>query len=58
MGFEVVPDDGKGSSGEARVRQVEPAAAWGEICYLDRERGVRVGMGWDRTGRGELAFRM
>jgi hypothetical protein len=27
MGFEVVPDDGKGSSEEARVRQVEPAAA-------------------------------
>ncbi|KAH6622948.1 hypothetical protein F5144DRAFT_346752 [Chaetomium tenue] len=26
MGFEVVPDDGKGSSGEARVRQVNPAA--------------------------------
>ncbi|KAK4100981.1 AAA-domain-containing protein [Parathielavia hyrcaniae] len=27
IGFEVVPDDGKGLSGEARVRQVETAAA-------------------------------
>ncbi|KAK3293311.1 uncharacterized protein B0H64DRAFT_210147 [Chaetomium fimeti] len=27
MGFEVVPDDGKGSSGEARVRQVDAAGA-------------------------------